>query len=230
MQQGPGAGLFRGGLVVGHPGSQDPVRLGIEAQALRHVQVGAHQRGVVGVAQGVVGYSGLLDLKMLHGAGQGLLVLVAAGLQVVDQLQIDPAFDPVPIQVVDDDVLLQDPLVVAAPGQEGDPVAAPLPKAGQGFGKAHAVCKTVLIKAGDLLHLVVHAPEVNGLHIDGEFLGWLHVLIQLHGADLDDLAPQMDGQLIKDGGFGAHGLVPLQIHHNIIHKSFLFVSKFTVTV
>ena len=100
----------------------------------------------------------------------------------------------------------------------------------QGFGKANAIGQAILVKASDLLHLIVHATEVNRLHIDGEFLSGLHVFIQFHRADLNDLAPQMDRKLIKDGGFGAHGLVPLQIHHNVIHRSVLLFLNFTATV
>ena len=214
------AGVLGGRLVVRHPGGEDARCIGVHAQPLPHVEVRAHERGVVRVAQRVVRDAGLLDLEMLHGAGEGLLVLVPAGLQVVDELEVDPAGDPVPIQIVDDDVLLQNTLVVAAPGQESHVLPAPGAKLLQRFGEGDTVGEPVLVKAGDLFDLVVHTPEVNGPDVDRKFLGGAHVPVQLHGADLDDFAAQVDGQLIENGGFGAHRLVPLQIHHDVIHRQF----------
>ena len=160
----------------------------------------------------------LLDLKVLHRRGEGLLRPVAVGLEVVDQLQIHPARDPVPVEIVDDDVLLHDALIVAAPGEEGDlVVSAPGAELLQRLREAHALGETVAVEAGELLHLVVHALEVDRLHVELEFLSGAEVLIQLHRADLDDLAAQVDRQLVEHGGLGAHRLIPLQIHHDIMH-------------
>ena len=61
------------------------------------------------------------------------------------------------------------------------------------------------------------APEKLGAHIDGELLAGGHVVIELHRADLDDLSPEMDGELFEDGGVGAHGLIPFQVQNDIIH-------------
>ena len=125
---------------------------------------------------------------------------------------------------MDNDVLLHDALVVAAPGDEGHIVAAPGAKLLHGVGKGDALGQTLLVKAGDFFHLVVHTAEVHGLDVHGKFLARLHVLRQLDGADLDDLSPEMDGELVENGGLGAHCLIPLQIHHNVIHSiQFLFL-------
>ena len=161
---------------------------------------------------------------MLHRAGKGLLVFVPTGLQVVDELEVDPSGDPVPVEVVDDDVLFHDAAVVAAPGQKGDVLAAPGAKGVHRVGEGESLRQTFFIKTGELFHLVVHTLEVGRLDIDREFLAQCHVVVQLDGADLDDLTAQMDRQLVEYGRFGAHGLVPLQIHHDIVHKkrSFLF--------
>ena len=78
--------------------------------------------------------------------------------------------------------------------------------------------QTLLIKAGDLLDLIVHTAEVHGLDVDSKFLAGGHVLIELDRAYLDYLAAEVDRQLIEHGGLGAHCLIPFQIHHNIIHS------------
>ena len=81
---------------------------------------------------------------MRHGSGQGLLVLVPAGLEIVYELEVHPARYPVPVQVVDDDVLLHDALVVVAPGYEGDVIPAPLAQLLQSVGKGDAVGQPLL--------------------------------------------------------------------------------------
>ena len=80
MQQGVRACRVCRRLIIGHPGGQDAGGIRVKAQPLGHIQPGGHQGGIVGVAQSIVSNTGLLDLKMLHGAGQGLLVLVPASL------------------------------------------------------------------------------------------------------------------------------------------------------
>ena len=192
-----------------------PGGLGIAAQAGLHVQMGADQAGVVGVPQGVVGHAGLLDAEVLHGGGKGLLVFVALGLHIVDQLEVHPAVDPVPVLVVDDDVLLQDALVVIAPGEEGAALAAESPELPKGLHKAGGVAQAVPVDAGELFHLVVHLAEIDRLHVDLEFLAGGPVVVQLDRANLDDLPAQMDGEVVEDGALGAHRLVPFQVHHDI---------------
>ena len=62
-----------------------------------------------------------------------------------------------------------------------------------------------------------HGAELDGLILCAE------VLVELDGADLDDLPAEMDREFIEYGGFGAHGLIPLQVHHDIVHTvKFLF--------
>ena len=76
---------------------------------------------------------------MLHGGCKRFLVLVAAGLEIVDHLEIDPPGDPVPIEVMDDDILFEDSLIVPAPCKEGNVVAAPGPEEFHGLGEADPV-------------------------------------------------------------------------------------------
>ena len=202
----PGCELLRGVVVIG--------------QALLHIQVRAHERSVVRVAERVVRDARLFDGKVLHRRGERFLVAVAVGLEVVDELEVDPAGDPIPVQIVDDDVLLEDALIVAAPGEERHIVPAPGTKLRQRLRKAHAGGQALTVEASELFDLVVHTLEVHGLDIDLKFFAGGHVLVELHRADLDDLAAQVNGQLVEYGGFGTHRLIPFQIHHDIMHGSF----------
>lgn len=194
-------------------------RVRVLLHARGHVQPGADEARVVGVAERVVRHAGLLYAEVLHGRGEGLLVLVPAGLEIVYELQVHPARYPVPVQVVDDDVLLHDALVVIAPGEEGHAVPAPGAELRERLRKGHAVGEALLVEAGELLDLVVHALEVDGLDVYLKFLPGRHVLVEAHRAYLDDLAPEMDGQPVENGGLGAHRLIPLQIHHYVIHRN-----------
>ena len=121
---------------------------------------------------------------------------------------------------MDDDVLLEDALIVAAPGEERHIVPAPGAKLRQRLRKAHAGGQALAVEAGELFDLVVHTLEVHGLDIDLKFFAGGHVLVELYRADLDDLAAQVNGQLVEYGGFGTHRLIPFQIHHDIMHGSF----------
>ena len=169
-----------------------------------------------------MGDSGLLNLEMLHSAGQRLLILIPACLKVIYELEIDPTCYPVPVQVMDNNILLHNALVVIAPCDEGHILTAPLAQLLKGVGKGYAVGKTLFVKAGYLLYLVMHAPKIYGLDIDGKLLAGAHVFIQLYGADLYYLPAEMYGKLVKYGGLGTHRLVPFQIHHYIIHSKIPF--------
>ena len=162
----------------------------------------------------------LLDGEVLHRGRKRFLVAVAVGLEVVDELEVDPARDPVPVEIVDDDVLLEDALIVAAPGEKRHIVTAPGAKLRQCFRKAHSGGQPLAVEAGELFDLVVHTLKINGLDVDLEFFAGGHVFVELHRADLDDLAAQVNGQLVEYGGFGTHRLIPFQIHHDIMHGSF----------
>ena len=121
---------------------------------------------------------------------------------------------------MDDNVLLEDALIVTAPGEKRHIVPTPGAKLRQRLRKTHAGSQPLAVEAGELFDLVVHAPEVHGLDIDLKFFAGGHVLVELHRADLNDLATQVNGQLVEYGGFGTHRLIPFQIHHDIMHGSF----------
>ena len=69
----------------------------IVGQPLLHVQVRAYERGVVRVTERIVRDARLLDGEVLHRGRKRFLVAVAVGLEVIDELEVDPAGDPVPV-------------------------------------------------------------------------------------------------------------------------------------
>ena len=77
-----------------------------------------------------------------------------------------------------------------------------------------------LVNTGQLFDLVMHAAEVNGPHVGLEFLRRAEVIVELHCADLDDLAAQMDGETVENGCVGAHSLVPFEVKDNIGHSDY----------
>ena len=79
--------------------------------------------------------------------------------------------------------------------------------------------QALLVKAGDLFDLVVHAAKVYRLYIDGELLTGFHVPGERDRADFNDLAAEMDRQFIEYGRLGTHRLIPFQIHHHVIHSN-----------
>ena len=148
-----------------------------------------------------MGNAGLLYPEMLHRRGERLLILVAVGLHIIDKLKVYPGINPVPVKVVDNNILLHNTAVVAAPGQKGDVLAAPLLKLLKGIGKAVPEGETLLVKAGELLDLIMHPFKINGPYIYRKFLGRLHVLRELDRADLNNLSPELYGELVEYGGF-----------------------------
>ena len=134
-----------------------------------------------------------------------------------------------PVEVMDYDVLLHDALVVIAPGVEGAVLAAEFPEAREGLLEAAGVREPGVVDPRELLDLVVHLLEIHGLDVDLELLAGGPVVIQADGADLDDLAAQMDREPVEDGGFGAHRLVPFHVDDNVADRfsppfSFVFLT------
>ncbi len=162
-----------------------------------------------------MGAAGLRDGEMLHRGLEGLLVAVAVGLLVVDELEVDPLAEPVDFEVMDDEVLLHDAAVVVAPGHEDRVVAAPGGEALHGLREGETVGEAVVVEAGQLLDLVVHPAEPHGLYVALEFVAGGEVVPQTDGADLDDLAAQVDGEVVEYARFCAHGLVPFQVNDDV---------------
>ena len=51
-----------------------------------------------------------------------------------------------------------------------------------------------------------------------------------HSPDLDDLAAQMDRQLVEHGGLGAHRLIPLHVNDNVADADFTSFSGTPMTI
>ena len=138
-------------------------------------------------------------------------------MHIVDKLEVYPTVYPVPVEVVNYNILLHDALVVAAPGDENRVIAAPFTEALERILKAVTEGEALLVKAGELLDLVVHTTEVHWLYVNSKLLRRTHIFVKLDGADLYDLTAELNGELVKYGGLGTHSLIPFQIHHNVIH-------------
>ena len=64
----------------------------------------------------------------------------------------------------------------------------------------------------------MHAPEVDRTDIRGELVSDGEIGVEPDGADFDNLAAQVNRKMVKDFGFGTHGLVPFQIQNDKVHK------------
>ena len=102
---------------------------------------------------------------------------------------------------MNDDVLLHDAPVVAAPCEEGHIIAAPLPEFFKSVAEAEPPRKALLVKAGELFDLVMHSFKVHGLYVHRELLGRLHILGEPDSAYLNNFTPQFDREFVKNGGF-----------------------------
>jgi hypothetical protein len=165
------------------------------------IQSGAYQRRIVGITQGVMRHARLLNAKCSIAALERFLILISAGLYVIDELKVDTNGRSNPVQIVYDDILFHDPAVVVSPGYEDGVRTAPSPKILKNLGEAAPKAEALLVKTGEFLDLVVHSAEVDGLDIGLKFLRRNHFFVQFDGADLDDFTAQVDGKLIENGGF-----------------------------
>ena len=128
---------------------------------------------------------------MLHGCGQRLLIIVTLGLHIKDHLQIDPVGNPVPILIVDDDILLHDAFVIIAPGEKCAVIAAKFSEAGKRLTKAAGVGKALAVNAGQLFHLVVHLAEKDRFDINLKFFAGRPVIVEFDCADLNNFAAKV---------------------------------------
>ena len=119
---------------------------------------------------------------------------------------------------MDDDVLFKDPLIIPTPGEEGDIITAPVAQVLHCLWEGETARETILIKTGNFLYLIVHAPEVDRTDIRGELVSDGEIGVEPDGADFDNLAAQVNRKMVKDFGFGTHGLVPFQIQNDKVHK------------
>ena len=181
-----------------HSGSEDSRCIVIGAQALVHIQPGADKSGVVGISQRIVRYARLFYAEVLHCIGQRFLVFVSARLDIVDELKVDPVIDPIPVKIVDDDILFKDAAVIAAPGEKRHIISAEFPELLQRLGKAYPVGKPVPVKSCDFFYFIMNLAEVYRPHVNGEFLSQRQIRIQFYRADLNDLPAQVDGQFVEN--------------------------------
>ena len=102
---------------------------------------------------------------------------------------------------MNNDVLLHDAAIIAAPCEKSHILTAPLLKLLKCVGEAVTESEALLVEAGELFHLIVHTLEINGLNIYRKLLGRLHVLREFNCADLNNFAPELYRELVEYGGF-----------------------------
>ena len=199
---------------------------GIFRNALGQIQPLAHVHGVQRVAQRIVegpvgGDAQPGDDRFQRHA----LALGAAALGDEDLLQVIPAGGPALVQVVQEQVLLQHGHIVHAPLGKGSIRAAPAHKALQALPDGNATVQIGLGHTGDLGNVVLQFAEQAGLQIEAEGVQHTASFIHLHGADLNNLAPQglFGPVVIKQAGLVAD--VPFQVKYDQAHQKGSFLSR-----
>jgi len=206
-----------GRIVLGGGGGKAHLAVGVVLKALGHVEVAADEGGADGVVQSVVG---IIQGFAYHFGGyrQRELTVFFGDLTGKEHLHVIAGGDAVGIEAVDQHIALQHGDVVGPPGEEGEFLSAPSEELATGTGERDPLLQIGVFYMGQLGYAEMHTGVVFGRDHLLVGVGDLEGVVQLDGADLDDLAPQGVG--VGDGAFGPHGLIPFQIHDNIIHRRF----------
>ena len=155
------------------------------------MELAADIGGVEGVRQGIVEGAVHGDAQPGHNTFQcHPLALLAGVLPQKDLLQVVPDRRAALVQIAQVKVLLEHRHVVHAPFGKLGVRAAPLHEPAQPLHDGVAVVKVFLRQAGDLGDMVLQFAEDAGAQMDGEGIEDIAVLVDLHCADLDDLAPE----------------------------------------
>ena len=168
----------------------------------------------------------MLNAKAVHHAFQRQALAFPAGkFFQKDLLQVIPAGRPALVQVVQKQILLQHGHIVHAPLGKGSIRAAPAHKALQALPDGNAAVQIGLGHTGDLGNVVLQFAEQAGLQIEAEGVQHTAGFIHLHGADLNDLAPQglFSPVVIKHAGLVAD--VPFQVKYDQAHQKGSFLSR-----
>ncbi len=128
-----------------------------------------------------------------------------------DQLQVIPHGGAALVQIAEEKVLLEYRHVIHAPLGKLGIGAAPLHEPAQPLHDGLAPVQILLGHTGDLGDVVLQFAEDAGAQMDGEGIENVGVLVDLHGTDLDDLAPEglLHSVIIK--GIRLIADVPFQI-------------------
>ena len=190
----------------------------ILCHTLFQIQPGTDQGGVIGIAQRVVSRARGLDTQHFHGGFQSLLRVGAVSLGIEDHLGIIPAVGKGGVHVEKLQIFPQNTDVVEAPGQEHNILTAPIPEQLHGLRKGHAlVPQLILLDAGELADPAVQMPVELGPDQDLKFVRNFSGFRNTHRADLDDLAPDLNGQHLLGGRRTGPRLIPFHIHNNVVH-------------
>ena len=139
------------------------------------------------------------------------LALLAGVLPQEDLLQIIPLGGAALVQITEEKVLLEHRHVIHAPLGKLGIRAAPLHKTAQPLHDGLAPVQVGLGQARHLGDVVLQGAENAGPQVDGEGIQHVGILVDLHCADLDDLAPEglLHAMIIK--GIRLIADVPFQI-------------------
>ena len=107
-----------------------------------------------------------------------------------DLLQVVPDGGLRFVDVAQEQILLEHRHVVHAPLGKLGVRAAPLHEAAQSLHDGFALVQIGLCQAGDLSNVMLQLAEDAGTQMDGKGVQYIGVLVDLHGADLHDLAPE----------------------------------------
>ena len=157
-----------------------------------------------------------LDLEMLHGRPQALAFLGIADhfakqpLNIIDSGQPGFAF-------IESHVLAEHGDVVASPGEQHVILAAPGGKRGHGFIEGGRFVQLLLGDVGDPLNPRMQLHVLLRPNQLAEGINHLHLIVHLHGADLDHFKKQLAAHAFIGGGIIGHGLIPFQVQHDILH-------------
>ena len=193
------------------------VTMTFDANSITDVKVDVSEEtanigGVQGVGQSIVELPFHGDAHAGHDTFQRhALALLAGVLPQEHLLQVVPDGGLALINVAEEKILLEHRHVIHAPLGKLGVRAAPLHEAAQALHDGFAPVQVGLGQAGDLGDVVLQLAEDAGLQMDGKGVQDVGVLVDLHGTDLYDLAPEglLDAVIIE--GIRLIADVPFQI-------------------
>ena len=117
------------------------------------------------------------------------------------------------IQSVHQEVIHQHRQIIRPPGTQTAVLAAPVPEGGIGRREVGGLLQLLGPYLGELHHMAVHGRIEHWPHKAFELRHLFKSVVQLQRPDFDDL--RIEAEWLGDGLLPRHGLIPLQIQHDI---------------
>ena len=202
--------VFAGGRA--QAGLQALVLGGVSGKTGPQVQQTADIGGVQRVGQRIVELPFHGNAHPGHDAFQRhALALLTGVLPQEHLLQVVPHGGAALVDIAQKQVLLEHRHVIHAPLGKLGIRAAPLHEAAQALHDGLALVQVGLGQAGDLGDVVLQLAEDAGTQMDGKGVQHVGILVDLHGTDLHDLAPESLLHPVIIKGVGLVADVPFQI-------------------